>query len=156
MVFWVLIQFWIQTELIHIHYPVWIWICGEGDFYFVLYSTLLHLPPLRFHCDAGMLGSNPGPLQLLHWQSDALTTRLDLIRIQLTYAWMFKLVSKFCTTVTASRTWELGTAASPASTWDRTSTGTSTFRQDRNARGREFSRNAQWRELKVLDFQYTM
>jgi hypothetical protein len=58
----------------------------KGDYFFilfifyVLYSTLLHLPPLRYHRADG---SNQGPLQLVHWRSDALTTRLDLIQTSL-------------------------------------------------------------------------
>jgi hypothetical protein len=48
------------------------------DFFpYVLYSTMLHLPPIRLR--RRMLGSNPGLLLLWHWQSEALTTRLDLI-----------------------------------------------------------------------------
>jgi hypothetical protein len=40
----------------------------------LLYSTLLHLPPLRFHCaDECWDRTQAGPLQLLHWQSDALS-----------------------------------------------------------------------------------
>ncbi len=40
----------------------------KGDyfiFFFYVYSTLLHLPPLRFHLCRRMLGSNPGLLR--HW-----------------------------------------------------------------------------------------
>jgi hypothetical protein len=45
--------------------------------YFIFYSTLLCLPPLRFHCVAGL---NPRLLQRLLWQSaDTLTARLDLV-----------------------------------------------------------------------------
>jgi hypothetical protein len=53
-------------------------------FLFVQYSTLLRLLPLRFHCvGRRTLGSNPGLLRLRHWQSEALTTRLDLIHSRL-------------------------------------------------------------------------
>ena len=50
---------------------------GGGLFFFVLYSTLLHLPPLRFHCADGCWDRTQ---QLVHWQSEDLTTRLDVIR----------------------------------------------------------------------------
>jgi hypothetical protein len=47
----------------------------KGIFFYLLYSTLLYLPPLRFHCVYC--------LRLRHWQPDALTTRLDFIHIRL-------------------------------------------------------------------------
>jgi len=47
----------------------------------VQYSTLLHLPPLRFHCVVGCRYMNPGLLQCLHWQPDAPTYRPDLIHL---------------------------------------------------------------------------
>jgi hypothetical protein len=55
----------------------------QGDFFdffmYVHYSTLLHLPPLRFPCDGGCWDRTQDSFRLRHWRSDALATRLHLI-----------------------------------------------------------------------------
>ncbi len=70
--------------------------------FFVLYSTLLHLPPLRFHCVHGsgieprtvaigalaVRRSNHYKLDLVrNYRLDLIRTRLDLIRREIIGLW---------------------------------------------------------------------
>ncbi len=76
-------------------------VSGGAPFFKIFFFGIFFFPYYIQHCficrpsDSTcrrMLGSNPGPLQLVHWQSDALTTRLDLIRIctlSCEYPWEF-------------------------------------------------------------------
>ncbi len=56
-----------------------VYMCNLGIFWCVLYSTLLHLPPLRFHCVWvwGRWDQTQDCVRLWHWQSDALASRLN-------------------------------------------------------------------------------
>jgi hypothetical protein len=54
-------------------------LCKEGFFFIYVRSTLLHLPPLRFHCVGDCLDRTQDCCDFGIDTKDALTTRLDLI-----------------------------------------------------------------------------
>ncbi len=55
-----------------------------GLFKIFLKSTLLHMPPLRFHVVGGCYNRTRDRYRLWHWQSTVITTRFDLIQNSVT------------------------------------------------------------------------